>query len=125
MDPHATAAEGAAAEEAPAIELERVSRRFVSPTGAVVEALRDLSLTARRGEFCAVVGPTGCGKSTTLGLVTGLALPSSGAVRVFGRPVDGIDRRIGFVFQSDALFPWKSVLDNVAAGPIATCERPW
>ncbi len=116
MDPGATTR--GSAEEAPAIELERVSRRFVSPTGAVVEALRDLSLSARRGEFCAVVGPTGCGKSTTLGLLTGLALPSAGAVRIFGRPVDGIDRRIGFVFQSDALFPWKSVLDNVAAGPI-------
>ncbi len=69
------------------------------------------------GEFCAIVGPTGCGKSTTLGLVAGLARPQAGSVELFGRPVTGIDRRIGFVFQQDALFPWRSVLGNVAAGP--------
>src|SRR5207245_9165519 len=70
------------------------------------------------GEFAAVVGPTGCGKSTTLNLITGLARPSGGDVRVMGSPVDGIDPRIGFVFQTDALFPWKSVLHNVMAGPL-------
>src|SRR5205823_13614281 len=64
------------------------------------------------------VGPTGCGKSTTLNLVTGLAPPSSGEVRVMGAPVKGIDRRVGFVFQTDALFPWRSVEDNVVAGPL-------
>src|SRR5207302_692005 len=71
-----------------------------------------------RGEFVAVVGPTGCGKSTTLNLVTGLASPSAGEVRVMGGPVNGIDPRIGFVFQTDALFPWRSVIDNVVAGPL-------
>jgi NitT/TauT family transport system ATP-binding protein len=81
-------------------------------------ALRDFNMTIARGEFVAVVGPTGCGKSTTLNLVTGLAKPSSGEVRVFGRPVAGIDPRIGFVFQTDALFPWRNVLDNVVAGPL-------
>ncbi len=100
-----------------AIELEHVTRRFVSPTGRVVEALRDLTLSARRGEFCAVVGPTGCGKSTTLRLITGIDRPTAGAVRVFGREVSGIDPRIGFVFQADAVFPWRNVVDNVAAGP--------
>ncbi len=109
---------GPTAGETPAIELDRVTRRFVSPTGQVVEALRDLSMAAQRGEFCAVVGPTGCGKSTTLGLITGLDRPSIGAARVFGRPVEGIDRRIGFVFQADAVFPWRNVIDNVAAGPV-------
>ena len=72
----------------------------------------------RRGEFCAVVGPTGCGKSTTLSLVTGLARPSAGTVRLYGKPVEGIDPRIGFVFQADAVFPWRNVLRNVAAGPL-------
>ncbi len=103
---------------APAIELKGVNRRFVSPTGKSLTALRDFDMTVGRGEFVALVGPTGCGKSTTLNLVTGLARPSSGEVRLFGNPVNGIDRRIGFVFQTDALFPWKSVIDNVMAGPL-------
>src|SRR3546814_5406252 len=81
-------------------------------------ALRDFTMTVRQGEFACVVGPTGCGKSTTLNLVTGLAPPSAGEVRVMGHPVNGVDPDIGFVFQSDALFPWRSVLDNVAAGPM-------
>src|SRR3546814_16996649 len=79
-------------------------------------ALRDFTMTVRQGEFACVVGPTGCGKSTTLNLVTGLAPPSAGEVRVMGHPVNGVDPDIGFVFPSAALFPWRSVLDNVAAG---------
>ena len=103
---------------APAIELINVSRRFLSPTGKSLTALRDFTMTVERGEFVAVVGPTGCGKSTTLNLVTGLASPSAGEVRVMGAPVTGIDPRIGFVFQSDALFPWRTVIENVMAGPL-------
>lgn len=102
----------------PAIELLGVSRRFLTPDGKSMTAIRDFTMTVERGEFVAVVGPTGCGKSTTLNLVTGLAAPSSGQVRVMGGPVNGIDPRIGFVFQTDALFPWRSVIDNVVAGPV-------
>ena len=69
------------------------------------------------GEFCAVVGPTGCGKSTTLALVSGLERASAGEVLVSGQPVSGIPDGIGYVFQGDAVFPWKTVLGNVAAGP--------
>ncbi len=111
---HATAA----AIAAPAIELINVTRRFVSPAGQVIPALRNFSMQVKAGEFCAVVGPTGCGKSTTLSLITGLARPSAGEVRINGKPVAGIDPQIGFVFQSDAVFPWQSVLNNVAAGPL-------
>lgn len=102
----------------PAIELINVSRRFLTPDGKSMTAIRDFTMTVERGEFVAVVGPTGCGKSTTLNLVTGLATPSSGQVRVMGGPVNGIDERIGFAFQTDALFPWRSVIDNVVAGPL-------
>jgi NitT/TauT family transport system ATP-binding protein len=108
----------AAQTESPAIELVNVSRRFLTPDGKSMTAIRDFTMTVERGEFVAVVGPTGCGKSTTLNLVTGLAKPSAGLVRVMGEPVDGIDPRIGFVFQTDALFPWRSVIDNVVAGPL-------
>ena len=101
----------------PAIALHNVTRRFTSPKGDVITALRKIDMTIQKGEFVSIVGPTGCGKSTTLNLITGLARPSEGTVLLNGEPVDGIDPSVGFVFQTDALFPWRSVLDNVAAGP--------
>jgi len=100
-----------------AIELRGVTKRFLTPAGGVYTALRDLNMTVQPGEFCAVVGPTGCGKSTTLALISGLEPPSEGQVEVFGKPVEGIADGIGYMFQSDAVFPWKTVLENVAAGP--------
>ena len=102
----------------PAIELSGVTKNFRTPIGGIYTALRDLDLTIGRGEFCAVVGPTGCGKSTTLTLVSGLERPTAGEVRVHGRPVSGIDPEVGFMFQADAVLPWKTVLGNVAAGPL-------
>jgi NitT/TauT family transport system ATP-binding protein len=103
---------------APAIELRGVYKQFRTPTGHQYLALRDLNLAVKPGEFCAVVGPTGSGKSTTLSLISGLDRPTRGEVRVMGEPVKGVDKRIGYVFQSDAVFPWKDVLHNVAAGPL-------
>src|SRR5258708_34189465 len=70
-----------------AIELRDVSQRFVTPDGRSLTALRDFDMTVRPGEFCAVVGPTGGGKSTTLSLIAGLARPTSGTVRTTGRSV--------------------------------------
>lgn len=102
---------------APAIELRDITKRFRTPTGGVYTALRDLCLTIQSGEFCAIVGPTGAGKSTTLGLISGLDRPTRGEVLIDGAPLRGLNREVGYVFQSDAVFPWKSVLDNVAAGP--------
>lgn len=100
------------------IELRNVTKRFRTPTGGVYTALRDLNFSVAPGEFCAVVGPTGCGKSTTLSLISGLERPSMGEVEVMGKPVQSIDPRIGYVFQADAVFPWKNVLNNVAMGPL-------
>jgi len=100
-----------------AIELRGATKRFLTPSGGVYTALHDLNLAVEPGEFCAVVGPTGCGKSTTLALISGLEPASEGEVEVFGKPVRGIASGIGFVFQTDAVFPWKTVLENVAAGP--------
>ncbi|WP_433175882.1 ABC transporter ATP-binding protein [Actinoallomurus sp. CA-150999] len=77
-----------------------------------------MNFTVEPGQFCAVVGPTGCGKSTTLGMVAGLDRPSAGTVRVGGREVNGITDGVSFMFQQDALLPWKTVLANVAIGPI-------
>lgn len=104
--------------ETNAIELRNITKQFHTPGGKLYTALRDLSLTIADGEFCAVVGPTGCGKSTTLGLISGLERPSGGEVFVQGKPVQGIDHQIGYVFQADAVFPWKNVLNNVMTGPL-------
>ncbi len=101
-----------------AIELRNVTKRFRTPTGGIYTAIRDLTLNVAPGEFCAVVGPTGCGKSTTLSLISGLERASAGETVVMGKPVQDIDPRIGYVFQSDAVFPWRNVLRNVAAGPL-------
>jgi NitT/TauT family transport system ATP-binding protein len=100
------------------VELNDVSKRFLTPSGDVFTAIRDVTFTVEPGQFCAVVGPTGCGKSTTLSLVSGLDKPSDGSVTVGGVPVNGIADGVSFMFQTDALLPWKSVLHNVALGPI-------
>ena len=100
----------------PVIELREATKRFRGSTG-IMTAVQNLNMAIHPGEFVAVVGPTGCGKSTTLSLVSGLEPASSGEVLVSGKPVQGIPAGIGYMFQQDAIMPWKSVLDNVAAGP--------
>lgn len=100
------------------VEFAGVTKRFVTPTGAAMTAIRDVNLVVEPGTFCAVVGPTGCGKSTTLTLAAGLERASGGIVRVSGKEVEGITKGVSFVFQTDALLPWKPVLANVALGPI-------
>ncbi len=102
------------------IEISHLTKRFMTPSGEPFTAIRDVSLTVEPGQFCAIVGPTGCGKSTTLGQVSGLERPSGGSVQVGGRDVTGITEGVSFMFQNDALFPWKSVLGNVMIGPTLT-----
>jgi NitT/TauT family transport system ATP-binding protein len=102
----------------PALALANVSCTFVSreAPGQRYTAIRDVALRVGPGEFVSVVGPTGCGKSTLLNVAAGLLAPSSGAVEVFGVPLAGINRRAGYIFQSESLMPWRTALQNVAAG---------
>ena len=102
----------------PALELVRVSRDFSAAGRAVYRALDDVSLTIEPGAFVAIVGPSGCGKSTLLNLIAGLLAPTSGEVRVEGTKLAGLNRRATYMFQQDALLPWKTVRDNVALGPV-------
>jgi NitT/TauT family transport system ATP-binding protein len=99
------------------IELRGVTKRFLTPAGTAFTAIRDVDFVVEPGQFCAVVGPTGCGKSTSLSLVSGLDRPSAGSVKVGGHVVDGITKGTSFMFQADALMPWKTVLANVMMGP--------
>lgn len=79
-------------------------------------AVRDVTLAVAPGEFVSVVGPTGCGKSTLLNMAAGLLEPSAGTVQVFGEPLTGVNRRAGYMFQTEALMPWRTARDNVLAG---------
>jgi NitT/TauT family transport system ATP-binding protein len=100
-----------------AVSLEKVTCTFASRSGeGSYTAVKDVDLAIADGEFVSVVGPTGCGKSTLLNVAAGLLKPSSGAVKVHDEPLAGINRRAGYMFQSEALMPWRSALDNVTAG---------
>ena len=102
--------------EVPALALEDVSVTFISQDGGRYTAVRDTTLRVAPGEFVSVVGPTGCGKSTLLNVAVGLLEPSSGATRVFGEPLRGLNRKAGYLFQTEALMPWRTALQNVTAG---------
>ena len=99
----------------PAVELRGVTVSFAGADGGHT-ALRDVDLEVAPGEFLCIVGPTGCGKSTLLNVVAGLVTPDAGEVRIAGAPLAGLNRAAGYLFQADALLPWASARDNVAAG---------
>lgn len=100
-----------------ALNLDRITCVFAATGGAAnYVAVEAASLVVGPGEFVSVVGPTGCGKSTLLNVAAGLLVPSSGSISVFGEPLQGINRRAGYMFQADALLPWRNALSNVKAG---------
>ncbi|WP_227878577.1 ABC transporter ATP-binding protein [Arthrobacter dokdonensis] len=109
---------GGGGDEAGRIEIRGLTKRYLTPKGETFTAIQDVSLTVEPGQFCAIVGPTGCGKSTTLAQVSGLERPSAGSVSVGDRVVEGITKGVSYMFQADALFPWKTVLNNVLIGPV-------
>ena len=101
----------------PAVAFEHVTCRFAGANGgAAYTAISDVDLVVAAHEFVAVVGPTGCGKSTLLNVASGLLRPSTGQVRIFGHPLAGLNRQAAYLFQADALMPWRTALDNIMAG---------
>jgi NitT/TauT family transport system ATP-binding protein len=97
----------------PALALDRIVKRFATYT-----AVEEVTMDVEAGTFVSIVGPSGCGKSTLLNLVAGLLAPSAGRVKVFGEPLTGINRRASYMFQQEALLPWKTVLGNIQLGPM-------
>jgi NitT/TauT family transport system ATP-binding protein len=107
--------ETAASKTAPAMRFDGVGVSYRFERGSY-PAVERADLTVEDGEFLSIVGPTGCGKSTLLNLAAGLIAPSQGRIEVLGRPLPGLNPAAGYLFQADALFPWKTAIENVAIG---------
>src|SRR3546814_2995643 len=109
----------------PAVALHNVSCTFPARgrSGGLYTAVKDTTILIEPGEFVSVVGPTGCGKSTLLNVASGLMQPTTGRIEIFGEPLQGINRQAGYMFQADALMPWRSALENVLAGLEYSTER--
>lgn len=99
-----------------AVALDDVVVAFRLADGGVYTAVERATLHVAEGEFVAIVGPTGCGKSTLLNVTAGLLAPAAGAVNIFGRSLSTLNCQAGYLFQADALFPWKTAVENVAIG---------
>jgi len=109
----------------PLLDVNHVSQSFAKGSGEQgAPILQDVSLTLRSGEFVALLGRSGSGKSTLLRLISGLTRPTAGGVTLDGKPVEGPAEGVAMVFQSFALFPWLTVLDNVEIGPRAIGVNP-
>jgi len=104
------------ARAAPAVALADVTIAFRLARNSTYTAVERASLSVADGEFVAIVGPTGCGKTTLLNVTAGLIAPSAGTVATFAGPLRGVNRSAGYLFQAEALFPWKTALENVAIG---------
>jgi NitT/TauT family transport system ATP-binding protein len=101
---------------ASAVTLHDLTVAFHLADGATYTAVERASLSVADGEFVSIVGPTGCGKSTLLNVAAGLLAPAAGSVSILGAPLTGLNRSAGYLFQADALFPWKTAIENVAIG---------
>jgi NitT/TauT family transport system ATP-binding protein len=102
---------------APKVELCDVNLRYFGLEGET-EALKGISISIAPGEFVAIIGQSGCGKSTLLSLISGILMPTDGAVLVDGKAVSGPSRKVGYMLQQDYLFEWRTILEN--AGPSRT-----
>jgi len=101
-----------------ALEIRDMACKFSSSDGSgeAYTAIEQVDLDLQADEFVAIVGPTGCGKSTILNVAAGLIRPSTGSVKVFGKNLDGLNTDAGYMFQSNTLMPWRSALQNVCLG---------
>jgi NitT/TauT family transport system ATP-binding protein len=108
--------EGVIQTDSAAVALQDATVAFRLADARTYTAVENATLTVAEGEFVAIVGPTGCGKSTLLNVAAGLLRPAAGTVRIFGASLEGLNPQAGYLFQADALFPWKTAIDNVAIG---------
>ena len=102
----------------PAVSFDAVTIRLPTPDGGALTVATNLSLDIAEGHFVAIVGPSGCGKSTLLNLAAGLLFAPEGKVRIFGDELGGINQHAAYLFQQDALLPWRTIIDNVLLSPL-------
>jgi NitT/TauT family transport system ATP-binding protein len=99
----------------PMIQLKRITHTYVTKNEAVT-AVQDINIDIFKGEFISLVGPSGCGKSTILSSIAGLLEPTGGTIQIKGELVKGATDKVGYMLQSDYLFEWKTILQNVKVG---------
>jgi len=114
--PAVTATNSRNATSGAAVALDDIVVAFNLAPAGIYTAVERATLHIGDGEFVAIVGPTGCGKSTLLNVTAGLLTPAAGKVNIFGQPLSALNMQAGYLFQSDALFPWKTAIENVAIG---------
>ncbi len=107
---------GVSSETTPRVKIRVNASKSFSSQGKVLQVLGKVDIQIYEGEFVCIVGRSGCGKSTLLRIIADLVKPSSGEVRVDGKPPDLKSSSIGFIFQQDALLPWRTVADNIKLG---------
>lgn len=98
------------------IEIKNVNRTYIDDKDNTVEALQDINLTIKRGEFVSLIGSSGCGKTTLLRLIAGLDVPETGILTLDGQEITAPDPQRGYVVQQGGLFPWLTVEQNIATG---------
>lgn len=98
------------------IKINNVNRIYIDANGNLVEALRDINLNIRAGEFISFIGPSGCGKTTLMRLIAGLDKPQSGELFLDNEKIENTNFERGYVFQQANLFPWETIENNIAAG---------
>lgn len=98
------------------IQANGLGKTFDTDDGTIMEIIRSISFSLRRGEIVSIVGPSGCGKTTLLNLLCGLLPPSHGAVLWQGQPLNGAPPRLGYMLQRDLLLPWRTAIQNVMLG---------
>lgn len=99
------------------LSLINISHYYEAVDGSRLQALQDVNLDIRDGEFVAIVGASGCGKTTMLNIMSGIINPTEGEVLLEGKPISEGKHRIGYISQSETLLPWRKVIDNIALGP--------
>ena len=106
----------------PTLEMQNIGLNYHSRDGETV-AIDDISFCVNKNEFVGIVGPSGCGKTTLLSLISGILTPSHGQVLIEGKNTKDKSARIGYMFQRDLLFPWRTILQNVNLGAELTNDK--
>ncbi|MDK2974290.1 MAG: sulfonate transport system ATP-binding protein [Methanofollis sp.] len=98
------------------LKVEHINKSFVTNKGEQVDAIGDVSFTIQDKEFICIVGPSGCGKTTLLRIIAGLDVPSGGKAELGGKEIVGPSPKMAMIFQEYSLYPWRTILDNIAFG---------